>query len=144
MSSQDSYDIADSEGPSDFDVRHRFVVNAIYELPFKGNRVRRTAGRSASITQAQTGNPINIVTNINTFTGVNNTLRPDLVGDPAIIGSPTQWFSNSVLRSAHRRARARSSVGVRAAGVAERRVPFRQPRAQRDHTAPASATPTSQ
>ena len=38
---QDSNNIADSEGPSDFDVRHRFVINAIYELPFKGNRARR-------------------------------------------------------------------------------------------------------
>jgi hypothetical protein len=27
---------------------------------------------------------------------VNNTLRPDLVGDPAIIGSVTQWFNNGV------------------------------------------------
>src|SRR4029079_8342792 len=31
---QDSYNIADSEGPSDFDVRHRFVITAIYNLPF--------------------------------------------------------------------------------------------------------------
>ena len=39
---------------------------------------------------------MNVVTGINTFTGVNNTLRPDLVGDPAINGSVTQWFNNSV------------------------------------------------
>jgi hypothetical protein len=30
--------------------------------------------------QAQTGNPLNIVTGIGTFNGVVNTLRPDLVG----------------------------------------------------------------
>src|SRR5438552_13184206 len=36
---QDSNNIADSVGPSDFDVRHRFVINTIYELPFKGNRL---------------------------------------------------------------------------------------------------------
>jgi len=44
----------------------------------------------------QSGGPFTVVTNINTFTGVNNTLRPDLVGDPAILGSVNQWFNNAV------------------------------------------------
>jgi len=92
---QDSNNIADSEGPSDFDVRHRFVINAIYELPFKGNRLVE-GWQLGIITQAQTGSPVNIITGINTFTGVNNTLRPDLVGNATIIGSPTQWFNNTV------------------------------------------------
>jgi flagellin-like hook-associated protein FlgL len=97
---QDSNNIAGSFGPSDFDVRHRFVINAIYELPFKGNRVVE-GWQIGIITQAQTGSPINIVTNslansFPTFNGVNNTLRPDLVGNPSIIGSPSQWFSNTV------------------------------------------------
>jgi carboxypeptidase family protein/TonB-dependent receptor-like protein len=92
---QDSNNIGDSEGPSDFDVRHRFVINAIYELPFKGNRAVE-GWQLAIITQAQTGGPLNIVTAIPTFTGVNNTLRPDLIGDPSIIGSPTPWFNNTV------------------------------------------------
>jgi hypothetical protein len=91
---QDSYNLADSEGPSDYDARHRVAVNAIYELPFKGNRLAE-GWQLAVITQWQTGNPINIVTNVNTFTGV-ATLRPDLVGTPTIIGSPNQWFANSV------------------------------------------------
>ena len=92
---QDSYNIADSEGPSDFDTRHRFVINAIYDLPFKGNRAKE-GWQIAVVTQAQTGSPVNIVTGIPTFTGVNNTLRPDLVGDPAVLGQVTQWFNNSV------------------------------------------------
>ena len=92
---QDSNNIADSEGPSDFDVRHRFVINAIYELPFKGNRCV-DGWQLAVVTQAQTGSPLNIVTGISTFNGVNNTLRPDLVGDPSIVGSRTQWFNNAV------------------------------------------------
>jgi hypothetical protein len=92
---QDSNNIGDSEGPSDFDVRHRFVISAIYELPFKGNRAVE-GWQLAIITQAQTGGPVNIVTGINTFTGVNNTLRPDLIGDPSIVGSPAQWFKNTV------------------------------------------------
>ncbi len=91
---QNSYDPANSLGPSDFDARHRFVINAIYELPFKGNRLAE-GWQLGVITQIQTGNPINVVTNINTFTGV-ATLRPDLIGDPTIIGKPNQWFANAV------------------------------------------------
>jgi len=92
---QDSNNIGDSEGPSDFDARHRFVISAIYELPFTGNRVVE-GWQIGFVTQAQTGSPVNLVTGINTFTGVNNTLRPDLIGDPSVLGSPTQWFNNTV------------------------------------------------
>jgi len=92
---QDSNNIADSEGPSDFDVRHRFVINAIYELPFKGNRLVE-GWQIGVITQAQTGSPVNIVTGIGTFNGVNLTLRPDVIGDPSVLGSPTRWFNNTV------------------------------------------------
>jgi hypothetical protein len=92
---QDSNNIADSYGPSDYDVRHRFVINAIYELPFKGNRAVE-GWQLSVVTQAQTGSPVNIVTAIPNFTGVNNTLRPDLIGDPSIIGSTTRWFNNAV------------------------------------------------
>jgi hypothetical protein len=92
---QDSNNIADSEGPSDFDARHRFVINAIYDLPFKGNRI--VDGWQLSVViQAQTGGPVNLVTALNTFTGVNNTLRPDLVGTPTINGTDAQWFANAV------------------------------------------------
>jgi len=92
---QDSNNIAGSEGPSDFDVRHRFVINAIYDLPFKGNALV-DGWQLSVVTQAQTGSPLNIVTGISAFNGVNNTLRPDLVGDPSIVGSRTQWFNNAV------------------------------------------------
>ncbi|HJX85425.1 MAG TPA: hypothetical protein VJ723_13890, partial [Candidatus Angelobacter sp.] len=37
---QDSNNIGGSRGDSDFDARHRFVANAIYDLPFKGNRFK--------------------------------------------------------------------------------------------------------
>jgi hypothetical protein len=84
---QNSFDLADSVGLSDFDARYRFVINAIYELPFRGNRAVE-GWQVGLITQAQTGNPINLVTNISAFTGVANTLRPDLVGSPNIVGSP--------------------------------------------------------
>jgi hypothetical protein len=58
---QDSYDIAGEYGPSDFDARHRFVVSAIYDLPFTGHALVRD-WQVAAVVQAQSGNPVNIVT----------------------------------------------------------------------------------
>jgi hypothetical protein len=92
---QNSYDIGNSYGPSDFDARHRFVINAIYDLPFGGNRFSE-GWQIGLITQAQTGNPVNVITSITTFNGVANTLRPDLIGNPSVVGSVGQWFNNSV------------------------------------------------
>lgn len=64
-------------GPSDYDTRHRISVNAIYALPFKGNRL--VAGWQLSgISQWQTGNPLNITT-ASTFTGTANVLHPNLL-----------------------------------------------------------------
>jgi hypothetical protein len=91
---QDAFNIADSEGPSDFDVRHRFSVNATYELPFSGNRFK-DGWQITGVVQLQSGSPFNVVTNINNFTGVAN-VRPDLIGNPSIIGAPEQWFDNGV------------------------------------------------
>jgi len=91
---QDSYNLADSEGPSDFDTRHRFSLNGTYELPFHGNRFA-DGWQVYGVLQFQSGNPLNVITTLNTLTGVTS-LRPDLVGDPAILGSTTQWFANSV------------------------------------------------
>ena len=36
---QDSTNVAGDYAPSDYDARHRFVLSAIWELPFKGNRL---------------------------------------------------------------------------------------------------------
>lgn len=91
---QDSYNLADSYGPSDFDVRHRFSLNGTYEWPFHGSRL--TEGwQVTGVLQLQSGSPVNIITNLNTFTGVTS-LRPDLVGDPKGAQSVTQWFNASV------------------------------------------------
>ena len=129
---QDSNNIADSEGPSDFDVRHRFVINAIYELPFKGNRFAE-GWQIGIITQAQTGGPVHIVTGINTFTGVNNTpaAGPRRRSGHRRIDHP--MVQQRGLRSAdrHRRRRVHEQFRVRAAGIGQRRVPLRQSRAQR-------------
>lgn len=90
---QNSFDVGNSRGLSDFDVRHRFVFSGFYELPFKGNRFV-SGWQLGIISQAQTGNPLNVVTSIGGFTGVVNTLRPDLNGAVSVTGNPNQWFSN--------------------------------------------------
>jgi len=91
---QDSLNIAGDYALSDYDARHRYVLNAIWDLPFKGNRFVE-GWQLSLITQGQTGNPINVITNQN-FTGVGNTIRPDLVGGLEVFGRPEQWYSTGV------------------------------------------------
>ena len=107
LTAQDSTNLADSVGPSDFDVRHRVSVNLSYDLPFKGNRWK-DGWQVVVVEQAQTGNPLNIVTNIATITG-SATVRPDLIGAlPAITPTPVvdpvtggvtsyQWFASNTV-----------------------------------------------
>jgi hypothetical protein len=98
---QDSTNLAGSVGPSDFDVRHRFSLNASYELPFSGNRWK-DGWQVVVVEQLQSGNPVNLITNISTITGVSS-VRPDLIGAlPTINPHPNndsngfpvsyQWF----------------------------------------------------
>ena len=91
---QDSYNVRDSRGLSDFDARHRFVISGLYELPFRGNQLKEGWQLSA-IVQSQSGNPVNIVVNNATFTGTNNTVRPDVTGPVAILGTPNRWFDTA-------------------------------------------------
>jgi hypothetical protein len=88
---QDSTNIFSSVGSSDFDARHRFVINAIYDLPFKGNRI--ISGWSiAPIMSFQSGNPFNIVSSSPAITGV-ATVRPNLTATPVVKGDPlSNWF----------------------------------------------------
>jgi hypothetical protein len=91
---QDSTNIPGDFGLSDYDARHRYVVSAIWQLPFTGDRFKE-GWQIAVTTQGQSGNPLNVLTNIGTFTG-NTNLRPDLVGNLQTVGEVNQWFSNSV------------------------------------------------
>jgi hypothetical protein len=83
-----------NRGPSDFDARHRFVLNALYELPSSGNLLLK-GWQMAALLQLQTGNPVNIVTTNSTTTGVANTLRPNVAGPVAMLGNVDQWFDTS-------------------------------------------------
>jgi hypothetical protein len=87
---QNGYDIPGELGLSDFDARHRFVTTATWQLPFTGHALTR-GWQVGTIVQAQSGNPVNIVTTT-MLNGVPNTVRPDLVGPIVIVGSVDQWF----------------------------------------------------
>ena len=91
---QDSYNLRGSRGLSDFDARHRIVFSGLYELPFRGNRLVE-GWQLSSIVQSQSGNPVNIVVNNAAFTGINNTVRPDVTGPVEILGTPNRWFDTS-------------------------------------------------
>jgi hypothetical protein len=94
---QDSNNIRNDRGLSDFDARHRFVINWIYEIPFKGNRLV-DGWQLSSITQWQTGNPLNIITGNAGLTGV-GTLRPDVTGPIDQPHDPRQWVNSTGLSS---------------------------------------------
>jgi TonB dependent receptor len=110
---QDSYNLRGDRGLSDFDVRHRFVISGLYELPFKGNQLKE-GWQLSFIEQSQSGNPVTLLAgnagaiganipaaNANSLTGL-ATLRPDITGPvtispaPAPTGIGVQWFPNLV------------------------------------------------
>ncbi len=91
---QDSNNIASSRGNSDFDARHRVVVNAIYDLPFQGNNRLTSGWEVAPIVSLQSGNPFTVALATTTVNGVANTVRPNLIG-PVNYGNPLgQWILN--------------------------------------------------
>ena len=91
---QNSNDLHGDRGLSDFDARHRFVLSALYELPFKGNQILE-GWQFGAILQSQSGSPVNIVTTNSTVTGLVNTLRPDVSGPVTIFGNVERWFDTS-------------------------------------------------
>ena len=104
---QDSFNPRGDYGLSDFDVRNRFVINALYSLPFQGNRVV-SGWQLSTIVQLQGGNPLNVVAGnpssgagISSFTGTAgqagapSTVRPDLVGTQQIVNQIITSGSNA-------------------------------------------------
>lgn len=75
---QNSLDPRADYGPSDFDVRGRWVLSGVYSLPFKGNRLKQ-GWQFSNITSLQTGNPFSIHTTL-TNNGEANWTRPDILG----------------------------------------------------------------
>ena len=96
---QNAYNPRGDYGPSEFDVRNRFVVSGFYELPFKRNRLV-SGWQMGIVTQAQSGSPLTPLLVAAVGPGVNLTVRPDVTGPVRVTGSPFQWFANkSVFQS---------------------------------------------
>jgi hypothetical protein len=88
---QDSTNLASGRGSSDFDVRHRFVVNGIYDLPFKGNRFK-SGWEVAPIVSLQTGNPFTVRIQSTGITGVGN-VYATVISPVVVTGNPlAQWI----------------------------------------------------
>ncbi|HXG85074.1 MAG TPA: TonB-dependent receptor [Pyrinomonadaceae bacterium] len=90
-------------GASDFDVRHRFVLNGIYQLPFGGKGAYFKKGFGAALLggwelsgslNTRTGRPFTVTQSGDPLSlfGRSTTL-PNLVGDPAISDrTVNRWF----------------------------------------------------
>ena len=91
---QDSYNLRNERALSDFDARNRFVLNGVYELPFKGNRFIE-GWQMSTILQFQSGNPINFHTTNSALTGL-ATVRPSVTGrvHTDFVPSPTGSATN--------------------------------------------------
>lgn len=75
---QDSLNPRGDYGPSDFDVRNRWVLSGVYTLPFKSNRLV-SGWQFSLINSLQTGNPFTIHTTL-ANNGNANLTRPNLLG----------------------------------------------------------------
>ena len=109
-----TYDVGPLWGPSEFDTRHIFVLNYIYDLPFfrgKSDRAGKLLGgwQISGVTQFQTGTPCGVAgpddyakvgLDSNFGCGVNGQYYV-VNGDPTILGQfaangssdPAQWFA---------------------------------------------------
>jgi hypothetical protein len=93
---QDSTNPRNNYAPSDYDVRHRIVLNGIYDLPWMAKRRLIGGWQLGSIFQAQTGNPFTVLT-ANNFGGT-PTIRPNQLAPVQIVNSLAangnlQWFT---------------------------------------------------
>ena len=102
---RNSFNLHEERGTSDYDLRHRLIVNYVFELPFGPGHTHFNSGVAAQalggwelagLSTFQSGHPFDIYSSRDSeYTGLSN--RPDLVGDPSI---PSGAARNSS-RSAH-------------------------------------------
>jgi outer membrane receptor protein involved in Fe transport len=98
---QNSRDPESWEGPSDFDIRHRFVANFIVELPFGKDKPMLQDGIASQILGGWTVSGIYSSRSGRTFTatqgnnnvGADHTGLPNLTGDPKGAKTVDQWFN---------------------------------------------------
>jgi hypothetical protein len=83
---QDSYNLRGDRGLSDYDARHRLVLNGLYNLPFHGNRLVE-GWELATILTLQSGNPVTFFTSNRSLTGSGN-IRASATGPVQVGYSP--------------------------------------------------------
>ncbi|MBV9267381.1 MAG: TonB-dependent receptor, partial [Acidobacteriaceae bacterium] len=94
---RNSFDLREERGNSDYDLRHRLILNWLYEVPFGHGHTYLNHGIGAMVfggwefsglSNFQSGTPFSIYSSRDSeYTGLTN--RPDLVGNPAIpAGAP--------------------------------------------------------
>ncbi len=88
---QNAYDMTADYGPLAFDIPHRFVASAIYELPFGAGRPFLTGGLASAvlggwsvngILTLSAGRPLTVTANDTAFTGAGRITRASCIGDP--------------------------------------------------------------
>lgn len=90
---QNSRDFANWYGPSDYDVRHRFTVNFVVNLPFGSNPIARDWVASG-VWAVRSGRPFT-VNQSNNNVGQNMTGLPDVTGDWHGPETIDQWFNKA-------------------------------------------------
>src|SRR4029077_8728144 len=101
---QDPFDRKGSRGRSGFDIRHNFVANAVYELPF-GRRGGFVGWQLSAVARVHSNLPFTPVLSFDNA-GLQSLLtseRPNLVGTPytgvcpngSSVGTPSCWFNPS-------------------------------------------------
>jgi len=92
---QNARDFDSWYGPSDYDVRHRFTANFVWNLPL-GDSVAGRDWTVSGIYTKRSGRPFTVNQGSNNV-GTNMTGLPNVSGDPAAPGAQTvdQWFNVS-------------------------------------------------
>ncbi len=104
---QNAYNMAADYGPLAFDIPHRFVASAIYELPFGAGRPFLNDGVGAAILGGWSvngiltlsdGRPFTVTANDTAFTGAGRITRATCIGDPVPDGfdqTLNAWFDRA-------------------------------------------------
>ena len=110
---QDSRNLRAERGLSAFDLRHRFVLSYLYELPFFKGSTGATSyllegWRLTGIVTLQSGYPFTVIDSSDpNIDGLTDNDRTDLVGDPTTgtcnngfpVGTPECWFNTTAFAS---------------------------------------------